>query len=121
MNSRSKRVVLVAFVGVLVATAGCSALGLGSSATTNLLLVNNDETSHDVTVEVLHDGDSVYSEDATVDAETDEELPAFEGSGEHTVAVTVDGETSEQVYEFTGDDDAVSIGIDNDATVTVGG
>ncbi|GAA0261948.1 hypothetical protein [Halobacterium noricense] len=120
MDSRSKQVVLIALVGVLVATAGCSALGFGSSATTNVLLVNNDETSHDVTVEVLNDGDSVYSEDVTVDAETDEELPAFEGSGEYVVAVTVDGETTEQTYEFTGDD-TVSIGIANDATVTVGG
>lgn len=121
MDSRSKQVVLVALVGVLVATAGCSALGLGSSTTTNLLLVNNDETSHDVTVEVLNDGDSVYSENVTVNAETDEELPAFEGSGEYTVAVTVDGETTERAYEFSSDDDTVSIGIDNDATVTVGG
>ena len=121
MDSRSKRVVLVALVGILIATAGCSALGFGSSATTDILLVNNDETSHNVTVEVLNDGDSVYSEDVTVNAETDEELPAFEGNGEYTVAVTVDGETTEQVYDFTNDDDTVSIGIANDATVSVGG
>ena len=121
MDSRSKRVLLVAVVGALVATAGCGALGFGSSATTTLPVVNDDETSHDVTVEVLNDGAAVYSENATVDAETDAELPAFEGSGTYTVAVTVDGETTEQSYEFTGDDDTVSVGVGNDATVTVGG
>ncbi|MCG1003125.1 MULTISPECIES: hypothetical protein [Halobacterium] len=120
MQSRSKQVVAVALVAVLAATAGCSAV-FGGPSTTNVLVVNNDETSHEVTVEVLNDGDAVYTEASTVDAETDAELPAFEGSGEYTVAVTVDGETTEQSYEFTSDDDTVSVGIDNDATVTVGG
>ena len=119
MNSRTRQVVLAALVALLVAGAGCSALNGGT--TTNLLLVNNDNTDHDVTVEISQDGDQKYSTEKSLPAESQADLSTFEGSGEYTVAVTVDGNTTERTYEFSSDDETVSIGVDNDAVVTVGG
>jgi hypothetical protein len=118
MHSR-RRLVVLAFVGALVATAGCT--GFLSSATTDVVLVNNDEASHEVTVAVLNDGAVVYSEGVTADANSNSELETFEGSGEYTVAVTVDGETTEQVHEFTEGEDTLSIGVQNDQNVVIGG
>ena len=119
MDSRVRRVTLAVFVGLLVAVAGCSAFGGGS--TTNVLLVNNDGTAHNVTVEITEGGEEIYSAETAVDAETDAELSAFEQTGEYTVTVTVDGNATEKTYTFEDGDDTVSIGIANDASVTVGG
>ncbi|MXR19329.1 hypothetical protein [Halobacterium bonnevillei] len=119
MPSRRRQVVLAVLVAALVAAAGCS--GILGSTETELLLVNNDEQSHDVTVEVLDDGDVVYSEQETVDENTNNDFPTFEGSGEYTVAVTVDGATTESVHEFSEDPETLSIGVQNDASVIIGG
>ncbi|AHG05286.1 hypothetical protein HALDL1_10470 [Halobacterium sp. DL1] len=119
MNRRFRQVALAALLAVLVASAGCSAFGGG--ATTNLLLVNNDETQHDVTVEIVQDGEAQYTSEKTLPAEAQADLLTFEGSGEYTVAVTVDGTTTEQTHEFSSDDDTLSIGVQNDGSVIVGG
>ena len=119
MTSRTRQVVLVALVGLLVAGAGCSALS--GETTTNLLLVNNDDAQHDITVEIAQDGETEYSTEKTLPAESQADLSTFEGSGEYTVAVTVDGNTTERTYEFSSGDETVSIGVQNDASVIVGG
>lgn len=116
---RRRRLVVLAVVGALVATAGCT--GFLGSATTNVLVVNNDENSHDVTVEIRSDGDVVYSDDVSAAANSNSELDTFEGSGEYTVAVTVAGETTQDDYEFTEGEDTLSIGVQNDASVVIGG
>jgi len=119
VSSRSRRVVLAAVVALLVAGAGCSAFGGGS--TTNVLLVNNDDAEHAVTVEIVQDGEAQYSTEKHLPGETQADLSTFEGTGEYTVAVTVDGNTTERTYEFSGDDETVSIGVQNDGSVIVGG
>lgn len=117
MTSRIRHVAAVALVGLLVATAGCSMLGGGSQS--NLLLVNDDDTSHDVAVEIVDGDETVYTEETSVDGETDTELSSFDESGEYTLYVTVDGRETQLTYEFSGDD-TVSIGIDNDGNVFMG-
>lgn len=119
MNRRLRQVVGVALVGLLVASSGCSAFNGGT--TTNLLLVNNDDTEHDIAVEIVQDGEAQYSAEKSLPAESQADLSTFEGSGEYIVAVTVDGDTTERTYEFSSDDDTLSIGVQNDASVIVGG
>lgn len=119
MNRRSNQAVLGVALAVLVATAGCAGI-LGSSET-ELLLVNNDDgVEHEVTVEVQQSGDTVFSEQTTVDGEENVELGSFEGTGEHTVVVTVDGTTTESSYTFSEAAGTVSIGIQEDGSVVVG-
>ncbi|MFB6072795.1 MAG: hypothetical protein ABEJ88_07490 [Halobacterium sp.] len=118
MTTRRRQLALVALVGLLVVTAGCSALGGGSKTT--LLLANDDDTSHDVTVEITKDGSQVYRDSANVGAETDAELASFSKSGEYTVLVTVDGRTTRLSYEFESGG-TVSIGVGNDGNVFMGG
>jgi len=114
----TRRAALVAAAVVaLAALAGCGAFT--SESQTNLLLVNNDNTGHDVTVEVVDDGDVVFEEQQSVGPETDNEFGTVEVSGEHTVRVTVDGETTERTHEF-GDERTLSIGVQNDGSVIVG-
>lgn len=111
--------VVLAVVGALVATAGCT--GFLGSTTTDLMVVNNDENSHGVTVEIRSDGDVVYSDDVTAAGNSNSELDTFEGSGEYTVVVTVDGETTQDDYEFTESEDTLSIGVQNGGSVIIGG
>jgi len=123
MNQRWKQVAALAAVVALVAASGCSALGLGGSSGTTILLVNDDNEAHDsVTVEVVdgEDGEELFSAEASPDAETDVELGTVSETGEYTLLVTVDGRTARMSYEFTEGDDTVSIGIDNDGNVFVG-
>lgn len=117
MTTRIRQVAVVAVVGLLVATAGCGMLGGGSQS--NLLLVNNDETSHDVAVEIVDGDDTVYTAETSVDGETDTELSSFGESGEYTVLVTVDERETQLSYDFESDG-TVSIGIDNDGNVFMG-
>lgn len=119
MNRRVKQVALTVVVGIIVVTAGCN--GILASTETELLLVNNDEQSHETTVEILQDGDVVYSENVSATANTNTDLPTFEGSGEYTVTVTVDGTTTEATHEFTDDEQTLSVGIQNDESVIIGG
>jgi hypothetical protein len=116
----TRRAAFVAAIAVaLVALAGCGAFTSG--AETNLLLVNNDDATHDVTVEVVDDGDAVVVEEQqSVEPETDNEFGSVGVNGAYTVRVTVDGETTERTHEF-GDGGTLSIGIQNDGTVIVGG
>jgi hypothetical protein len=121
MERRTRRVAALVLLGVLVAAAGCSALGLGGGSQTNLLLVNNDNEAHDeVTVEIMADGDQQFSATASPSAESNVELGSFGGTGEYTLLVTVDGRETRLSYEFASDDDTVSIGIDNQGNVFVG-
>jgi hypothetical protein len=115
----TRRAALVAAAVVaLVALAGCGAFTSGTETT--LLLVNNDDASHDVTVEVVDDGDVVFEEQQSVDAETDSEFGVVGASGVRTVRVTVDGETTERTHEF-GDGGTLSVGVQNDGSVVVDG
>ena len=126
MNQRWRRVATLAAVVALVAASGCSALGLGGSSGTTILLVNDDDEAHeDVTVEVVdgdaEDGEQLFRADASPDAETDVELGSLSETGEYTLLVTVDDRTSRMTYEFVEGDDTVSIGIDDDGNVFVSG
>jgi len=117
VDTRRAAVVAAAAVA-LVALAGCGAFTSG--AETSLLLVNNDDAEHDVTVEVVDDGEVVFEEQQSVEPETDNEFGTLAVSGEHTVRVTVDGETTERTHEF-GDGGTLSLGVQNDGSVIVGG
>ncbi|WP_232702016.1 hypothetical protein [Halobacterium wangiae] len=119
MNGRFRRVALGVLLALLVASAGCNAFDDGPA--TNLLLVNNDDQRHDVRVEVLQDGETQYTSEKTLPAESQADLSSFEGSGEYTVAVTVDGTTTGRTHEFGSDDETLSIGVQNDGSVIVGG
>jgi len=114
-DTRRAAVLAVAAVA-LVALAGCGAFT--GAPETNLLLVNDDDTGHDVTVEVLDDGDVVLEDRQSVEPETNTQFGTVEVSGERTVRVTVDGETTEHPHEF-GDGGTLSIGVQNDASVVV--
>lgn len=122
MRPPTRRLALSLLVGILVITAGCSAIQNDSESSTNLLVVNQDETDHAVVVEILQDGREVYATGRTVEAESDVELEPFNHTGEYDVKVTVDGESTVVPYTFTETDSpaTTSIGIDNDGTVTVG-
>ncbi|WP_256289508.1 hypothetical protein [Halobellus inordinatus] len=82
-------------------------------------LVNQDETSHGVVVEITSGEELVYSAGRTLDAESDTQLDTFTENGEYQVAVTVDGDTTVETYTFPSDDSATTIGIDNDGQVTI--
>jgi len=115
----TRRAALVAAAVVaLAALAGCGAFA--SSPETDLLFVNNDETNHDVTVAVVDDGDVVFEEQQSVEPETDNEFGTVQVSGEYTIRVTVDGEVTERTHEF-GDGGTLSLGVQNDGSVIVGG
>jgi biopolymer transport protein ExbD len=114
-----RKIALGLFVGLLVATAGCSALQNSSTPTDTMRLVNQDDVSHAVVVEITSGGELVYSAGRTLDTESDTQLDAFGENGEYQVAVTVDGNTTVKTYTFPSDDSATTIGIDNDGQVTI--
>lgn len=111
--------VLSLFVGLLVATAGCSAFQSSSTPTDTMQLVNQDDVSHAVVVEITRGEELVYSAGRTLEAESSTQLDAFEENGEYEVAVTVDGNTTVTTYTFPSDESATTIGIDNDGQVTI--
>lgn len=122
MRPRTHRIALNLLVGVLVLTAGCSAIQDDSESSTNLLLVNQDNTDHAVVVEILDNSREVYSSGTTIEAESDVELEPFNHTGKYDVKVSVDGESTVISYTFTEADspETTSIGIDNNGNVTVG-
>ncbi|MDQ2056330.1 hypothetical protein [Halobellus sp. H-GB7] len=119
MSPPTRKLALSLLVGALVLTAGCSAFQNSSSPTDRMQLVNQDETSHGVVVEITSGEELVYSAGRTLDAESDTQLDAFTENGEYQVAVTVDGNTTVKTYTFPSDDSATTIGIDNDGQVTI--
>lgn len=119
MSPPTRKIALSLLVGVLVVTAGCSAFQNSSSPTDTMQLVNQDDTSHAVVVEITSGEELVYSAGRTLDAESDTLLDAFGENGEYQVAVTVDGNTTVKTYTFPSDDSATTIGIDNDGQVTI--
>lgn len=82
-------------------------------------LVNQDDVSHAIVVEITSGEELVYSAGRTLDAESDTQLDAFGENGEYQVAVTVDGNTTVKTYTFPSNDSATTIGIDNDGQVTI--
>lgn len=122
VRPRTHRIALSLLVGVLVISAGCSAIQDDSESSTNLLLVNQDNSDHAVVVEILENSREVYSTGTTIEAESDVELESFNHTGEYDVKVSVDGESTVIPYTFTEADspETTSIGIDNNGNVTVG-
>lgn len=103
-------------------TAGCSGIQGTESASTTLKLVNQDDVDHAVVIEIgtlTDDPNPDYTAGRTLDRESDVDLDPFEGTGEYEVAVTVDGETTVLTHTFGPDDATVSIGIDNQGSVTI--
>lgn len=122
MALRTRRVIGLLLVSVLVVLAGCSAIpGIGGESTA-LTLVNQDDVDHAVVVEIGQlgdDPDPAYTAGRLVEAESDVELAAFERAGEYVVSVSVDGETTERSHTFESGNSPVTIGIDNDGSVVL--
>lgn len=119
MSPPTRKIALSLLVGLLAISAGCSAFQNSSTPTDTVHLVNQDDTSHAVVIEIHHSGELVYSAGRTLDAESDIQLDSFSRNGEYQVAVTVDGNTTMKTYTFPSDDSATTIGIDNDGKVTI--
>lgn len=120
MDFRSQHVVLSLVVCVLAITAGCSALQTSPESTTNLLIANQDNSGHAVVVEIMDGERKVYSDGQTIEAESDAGLTSFNQSGEYEVKVTVDGNSTVLTHDFRESQSITTIGIDNDANVTIG-
>lgn len=119
MSPPLRKIALSLLLGLLVISAGCSALQNSSSPADTVYLVNQDDISHAVVVEITHGEELVYSAGRTLEAESDTQLKSFSENGEYQVAVTVDGNTTVKTYTFPSDDSATTIGIDNDGQVTI--
>jgi hypothetical protein len=118
----TRKIALSLFVCVVVLTAGCSGIQGTESSSTTLNVANQDDVDHAVVVEIgdlADDPNPDYTAGRTLNGESDVELEPFEGTGEYEVAVTVDGETTVLTHTFAPDDDAVTIGIDNQGNVTI--
>jgi hypothetical protein len=119
---QTRTVALSLLVGTLVLAAGCSGLIGNGDTTTELKLVNQDNTDHAVVVEISNETGLVYSDGRTVEAESDLNLEQFDGTGEFEVRVAVDGDRSERTHTFESDDNSIqvtNVGIDNEGVVTV--
>ncbi|NIC00990.1 hypothetical protein [Halobacterium sp. R2-5] len=119
MSPPTRKIALGFVVALLVVSAGCSAFQNSSTPTDTVRLVNQDDTSHAVVVEISQGEELVYSAGRTLDAESGTQLESFGENGEYQVAVTVDGNTTVRTYTFPSDDSATTIGIDNDGQVTI--
>lgn len=122
MNHRTRLAVLGLLVGALVFSAGCTGILGEDDVTRDVIVVNQDNTSHAVIVEISDDSGLVYSDGRTLDAESDLKMAQFNRTGEYEVAVTVDGDTTTRRHTFKSKDrpiQAINIGIDNEGTVTV--
>lgn len=118
----TRRIALSLLVGALLLTAGCSALQDEAQPSSDLLLVNNDDTDHAVVVEVAQLSDSpdpVYATGRTLDANSQVNLEPFSETGEYVVTVTVDGTATELTHTFESGDSVVNIGIDNEGQVSI--
>ncbi|MFB6151792.1 MAG: hypothetical protein ABEJ40_08310 [Haloarculaceae archaeon] len=119
MSPSKRSTVLGLFVCFLALSAGCSAIGGGDASETQLTLVNQDDENHAVVVEITDGGELVYSAGRTVESESDLDLAAFDGTGEYRVKTTVDGNSTVATHTFAGDDSVVTVGINNEGTVTI--
>lgn len=122
VQNKTRYVVLSLFVSLLLFSAGCIGASVNDDSTRNILLVNQDDTSHAVVVEISDDSGVVYSDGRTVDAESDLNMAQFNRTGEYEVKVTVDGDSTTIHHTFQFDDRPIqitNIGIDNEAAVTV--
>ncbi len=122
MHPRTRKITRALFVCVLVLSAGCSALPGSGESSTSLSVVNQDGTDHAVVVEIGQISDQpepAYTAGRTLDANEDTELASFDRTGEYRIDVSVDGQTTEIPYTFESGKSPVTIGIDNNGTVTV--
>jgi hypothetical protein len=122
VNYGIRTVGLSLLVGVLIVGTGCVGTLGEDDVTRDIIVVNQDRTSHAVVVEISDDSGVVYSDGRTLDAESDLKMAQFNRTGEYEVAVTVDGNTTVTRHTFESKDrpiQAVNIGIDNQGTVTV--
>lgn len=115
----NRKVALSVLVGVLVVTAGCSTFLGDEDSDSRMILVNQDSVNHAVVVEISDQSGLVYSDGRTVAAESDLDLDRFGHTGEYDVTVTVDGNSTELTHTFQTDDNAISIGIDNEGAVSM--
>ncbi|WP_435097210.1 hypothetical protein [Halorubrum sp. N11] len=123
VNHRTRLAVLGLLVGALAFGAGCTGILSEDDVTRDVIVVNQDSTNHAVVVEISDDSGLVYSDERTLDAESDLKMVQFNQTGEYEVAVTVDGDTTTTTrHTFESKDrpiQAINIGIDNQGTVTV--
>ena len=119
MSPPTRKLALSLLVGLLTISAGCSALQSSNTPSDKLVLVNQDNTSHAVVVEISHGEKLVHSEGRTLEAESSTQLESFTQNGEYQVSVAVDGQTTVKTYTFPNDDSATTIGIENDGNVTI--
>jgi hypothetical protein len=122
VSSYTQNLIPTLLVLVLVLLAGCSGLPGINDSSTSLSVVNQDETAHAVVVEIGQISDALnpdYAEGRTLNGNEDVELASFSETGDYRIDVTVDGETTETPYTFENDNSQVTIGTDNNGTVTV--
>ncbi|QDX41289.1 hypothetical protein [Salarchaeum sp. JOR-1] len=119
MRPPVRKLALGLCVGLLVVAAGCSAVPTSSTPSDTLQLVNQDDTSHAVVVEISQGERLVYSAGRTLDAESAVQLDPFSKNGEYQITVAVDGHTTTKTHTFPSDNSATTIGIDNGGNVTL--
>lgn len=122
MNHGTRLVVLGLLVGALAFGAGCTGTLGEDDVTRNVIVVNQDSTSHAVVVEISDESGLVYSDGRIVDEESDQKMAQFNRTGEYEVVVSVDGDRMTTRHTFESEDrpiQAVNVGIDNQGTVTV--
>ncbi|MEF8894297.1 hypothetical protein [Halodesulfurarchaeum sp.] len=122
MDLHTRKVAIGLLFGLLVVSAGCSGLFADEATTSELLVVNQDETDHSVVVEIVEDGNLVYSDGRTLGAESQLNMARFNRTGEFEMKITVDGNSTTLSHTFGEDSDppdVTNIGIDNDGKVTV--
>ena len=122
MDHSTRTIVLAILLAFLVLGAGCAGFPSTEETTRDLKLVNQDETDHAVVVEIVSNGNLVYSDGRTVDGESQQDLATFDGTGDFEVTVSVDGNVTTVQHSFTPASGPVitNVGIDNDGSVTVG-
>lgn len=122
MDLQARKVAIGLLLGLLVVSAGCSGF-LGDEPTSSeLLVVNQDETDHAVVVEIVEDGSLIYSDGRTLEAESQLNMARFNQTGEFEMRITVDGNSTTLSHTFGEESDppvVTNIGIDNDGRVTV--
>lgn len=118
MHERPHRFALALLLGLLVASAGCSAIDGGDDAT-QIRLVDQDNDDNVVLVEILDGQSVVFSAGRTTDGETGADLGVVNLSGEFTVRVTVDGESTEVTRQLPDDDATITIGLHDDKPVSI--
>lgn len=122
VHRTTRNVLLGLLVGSLVLGAGCSGVLSEDAPTREMKLVNQDDTTHAVVVEISDESGLIYSDGRTVDAESDLNLAQFNRTGEYELKVTVDGTSTTVTHTFESDGGPIhvtNIGIDEQGAVTV--